>query len=260
VFGVPANQTSISATGANQTPDAIRAALARYSLNSSAGDLSSLIARDYGNIDSPDTNEDATTALAHKLTAEARLTIALGGDNSVTFATARHLQGGLITFDAHHDIREGVSNGSPVRRLIEEAGLDGKRIVQIGINEFSNSPEYSRRAKEYGITVFTREDIARRNPENIIRQAIDIAGPNTHVDFDVDVCDRAFVPGCPASAPGGISAFELRNFANLVTRYKEVRSLDITEIDATADAPDQRTVRLGALLILESAKGLLARE
>lgn len=257
VFGVPANQTSISATGANTTPDAIRAALARYSLNSSAGDLSSLIARDYGNIDSPDANEDATTNLAAQLNEEARLSMALGGDNSITYAVARHLRGGLITFDAHHDIREGVSNGSPVRRLIEEAGLDGKRIVQIGINDFSNSPEYTRRAAEHGITVISREEIAKRSAEDIIRQAIDIAGPNTHVDFDVDVCDRAFVPGCPASAPGGISAFELRNFANLVTRYKEVRSVDITEIDASADAADQRTVRLGALLLLECAKGLL---
>ena len=34
---------------------------------------------------------------------------------------------------------------------------------------------------------------------------------------------------------------------------------DVTEIDATADAPDQRTVRLAALLVLEAAAGLAAR-
>lgn len=259
VFGVPAHSTSISATGANKTPAAIREALQRYSLQSSLGSLATLVARDFGDIEDPDTNEDITSAMAQKLTSEARLTVALGGDNSITFAVARHLQGGLITFDAHHDIREGKSNGSPVRRLIEEAGFDPKRIVQLGINDFSNSPEYSRRAKEWGITVITREDLARRTAEDVIAEALEIAGPNTHVDFDVDVCDRAFVPGCPASAPGGISAFELRNFANLVTRSKNVRSIDITEIDATADAADQRTVRLGALLVLEAAKGLLGR-
>jgi formiminoglutamase len=38
-----------------------------------------------------------------------------------------------------------------------------------------------------------------------------------------------------------------------------VSSLDITEIDALADAPDQRTVRLGALLVLEAAVGLVLR-
>jgi formiminoglutamase len=259
VFGVPAHSTSISATGADKTPAAIREALQRYSLQSSSGDLAGLVARDFGDIEDPDNNEDATSAMAEKLTSEAQLTVALGGDNSITFAVAKHLRGGLITFDAHHDIREGKSNGSPVRRLIEEAGFDPKRIVQLGINDFSNSPEYSRRAKEFGITVISREDLARRSAEDVIAEALEIAGPNTHVDFDVDVCDRAFVPACPASAPGGISAFELRNFANLVTRSKNVRSIDITEIDATADATDQRTVRLGALLVLEASKGVLAR-
>ena len=259
VFGVPANSTSISPTGADKTPAAIREALLRYSLQSSTGDLGTLVARDFGDIADPDSNEGATSELAARLTAESKLTVALGGDNSITFAVAKHLRGGLITFDAHHDIREGVSNGSPVRRLIEEAGFDPKRVVQIGINDFSNSPEYSRRAKALGITVITREDLSRRTPEDVIAQALDISGDDTHVDFDVDVCDRAFVPACPASAPGGISAFELRTFANLVTRSSSVRSIDITEIDATMDAPDQRTIRLGALLILESAKGLLAR-
>jgi arginase family enzyme len=258
VFGVPAHQTSISPTGANETPAAVRAALSRYSLNSSLGDIGTLRASDFGDIEDPDNNEDITSATAQELTQKARLTVAIGGDNSITYAVARHLQGGLITFDAHHDIREGVSNGSPVRRLIDEAGFDPSRIVQIGINDFSNSPEYSRRARELGITVITREEIAKRSAADVIAQALDIAGPNTHVDFDVDVCDRAFVPACPASAPGGISAFELRQFASLVTRSRNVRSIDITEIDATKDSADQRTIRLGALLILEAAKGLLA--
>lgn len=258
VFGVPAHKTSISPTGANKTPAAVREALSRYSLNSALGNLEDLSARDFGDIEAPDENEDLTSATAKTLTDKAKLTVAIGGDNSITFAVARHLQGGLITFDAHHDIREGVSNGSPVRRLIDEAGFDPRRIVQIGINDFSNSPEYSKRARALGITVITREEIAKRSATDIIAQALDIAGPDTHVDFDVDVCDRAFVPACPASAPGGISAFELRQFANLVARSGNVRSIDVTEIDATKDSPDQRTVRLGALLILEAAKGLLA--
>ncbi len=35
--------------------------------------------------------------------------------------------------------------------------------------------------------------------------------------------------------------------------------IDVAEIDASADAPDQRTVRLGALCLLEAASGLAAR-
>jgi formiminoglutamase len=36
--------------------------------------------------------------------------------------------------------------------------------------------------------------------------------------------------------------------------------MDITEIDATADSPDQRTIRLAALLILEASTGVALRK
>jgi arginase family enzyme len=80
-----------------------------------------------------------------------------------------------------------------------------------------------------------------------------------HVDIDMDVCDRSFVPACPAAAPGGISADELRQFAFLVGKASQVVSVDITEIDAMADSADGRTVRLGALTVLELANGLASR-
>jgi len=265
VFGVPAHLTSISETGANHTPQAIRAALQRYSLQSSNGTLESLKAFDFGDVSSPDSpeGEERTTALTNEVLAKSKLAVALGGDNSITYAVARATLangGGLITFDAHHDIRTGVSNGSPVRRLIEEFGLAGNKVVQIGINDFSNSPAYAAKAKEYGIHVISRNDIERRSIKDIIDEALSFLNTNTiHVDFDVDVCDRAFVPACPASAPGGISAYQLRSFAREITSRKEVRSIDLTEIDSTKDTPDQRTVRLAALVILEAAAGLLAR-
>jgi arginase family enzyme len=264
VFGVPAHLTSISPTGANQTPNAIRAALTRYSLNSTYGDLGMLKAFDFGDVSEPDSpeGEERTTTFTNQVLNQARLAIALGGDNSITYAVARatlEQGGGLITFDAHHDIREGISNGSPIRRLIE-AGLPGNKIVQIGINDFSNSPEYSKRAKDYGIHVITRADIERRSAADILAEAFSFIGSGPiHIDFDVDVCDRAFVPACPASAPGGITAYQLREFARLATSNYQVRSMDITEIDSTKDSEDQRTIRLGALLILEAAAGLVAR-
>jgi len=265
VFGVPAHLTSISETGANHTPAAIRAALQRYSLNSQNGSLESLTALDFGDVIQPDSpeGEARTTDLTSLALNHSKLAIALGGDNSITFAVARATLadgGALITLDAHHDIRTGVSNGSPVRRLIEEFGVPGNKIVQIGINDFSNSPEYSRRAKEYGIHVISRTEIAELGVQATVKKALELANAETiHIDFDVDVCDRAFVPATPASAPGGISAFELRTFAREFAKNKSVKSMDITEIDSTKDSEDQRTVRLAALLILEAASGLLAR-
>jgi formiminoglutamase len=91
--------------------------------------------------------------------------------------------------------------------------------------------------------------------------ALRIAGADgpVHVDLDVDVCDRSVVPACPAAAPGGISAYEIRQAARLLAADPRVRGIDITEIDATKDSEDGRTVRLGALLILESIAGFQLR-
>ena len=270
VFGVPAHKTSISKTGAHKTPAAIRKALLRYSTYNATRrlDIATLQANDLGDVKSPDSLEgEQRTSVMASVAAKSRLAVALGGDNSITFAVARGVFGsdlsnaGLITLDAHHDLRDGISNGSPVRRLIE-AGLNPKRIVQIGIADFSNSPAYAQRAQELGIRVIARSELRRRSIEDIWAEAISIAGAGSagvHVDFDVDVCDRAVVPGCPAAAPGGISADELRQFAYLAGWSKLVKSIDITEVDATADAPDGRTVRLAALLLLEAAAGLASR-
>jgi formiminoglutamase len=271
VFGVPAHLTSISPTGADQTPAAIRRALLRYSTYnwSHDVDLAQLVAGDLGDVDLPDSpeGEDRTSSLANLAVSKSKLAVALGGDNSVTYAVTRGAfagdlsRAGLITLDAHHDLRDGISNGSPVRRLIED-GLQGKNVVQIGIADFSNSPAYAARARDFGITVIPRSALRGRSLADVWAEAVSIAGSGTdgiHVDFDVDVCDRAVVPACPAAAPGGISSDELRQFAYLAGKTGSVRSMDITEIDATKDSSDERTVRLGALLILEAAAGLAAR-
>lgn len=261
VLGVPAHRTSISATRADTTPAAVRQALARYSLHAAGADLGVLDAVDLGDVANPDANEDATRAAVTAF--GGRLLVALGGDNSITTAVAQGAGAtGLITLDAHHDLRDGVSNGSPVRRLIED-GLPGERVVQVGIADFSNSPAYAARARDYGITVITRAEVAERGISDVMAQALTIAGAGdaarVHVDLDVDVCDRAVVPGCPAAAPGGLSAYELRQAARIAGADDRVVSVDLTEVDAQADAPDGRTVRLVALCVLEAAAGLLSR-
>ena len=271
LIGVPAWRTSISATGAHATPAAVRAALLRYSTYSAEHgvDLATMRLVDAGDIEEPDGPAGEKRVMTRLANAQPNLgfLIALGGDNSITYSVALGVwgekisQAGLITLDAHHDLRDGETNGSPVRRLIE-AGLAGARVVQIGIADYSNSPEYAARARDLGITVITRASLRTRSMADVISTALAIAGAGggpIHVDLDVDVCDRSVVPACPAAAPGGISADELRQAAFLVAADPRVSSLDITEVDATIDAPDARTVRLAALLVLEAAAGVCVR-
>jgi len=271
IVGVPAHKTSISPTSAHTTPAAVRDALMRYSTYSLTHDvdLSELHAWDAGDVADPDWEEGEARVFARmaELRDAAELLIAIGGDNSITYSVAQGLWGehidraGLITFDAHHDIREGISNGSPVRRLIA-AGLQGTHVVQLGISDFANSPEYAKRAKDYGITVISRDAMRHRPLKDMMDEAIAIAGASggpIHVDVDVDVCDRSVVPACPAAAPGGLSADELRQLVFLAASHPAVTSMDFTEIDASIDSSDQRTVRLAALCILEAATALATR-
>jgi formiminoglutamase len=265
VLGVPAHRTSISPTGASETPAAIRTALARFStwVGSAELDIATVRVLDLGDVVEPDgpEGERATTNEVRQWPDVPLL--ALGGDNSITYAVAHGAYAdGLVTLDAHHDLREGASNGSPVRRLVE-AGLAGSRVVQVGIADFANSAEYAARARALGITVVHRDALGHRPMSDVMAEALDIAGGGeagrVHVDLDVDVCDRAVAPGCPASLPGGISAAQLRAAARAAGVDPRVVSIDITEVDATADAPDQRTVRLAALCLLEVAAGVARR-
>lgn len=277
LLGVPAWRTSLSPTNAHTTPAAVRQALRRYSPalvparqeGRDTVDLGELAVVDAGDIVEPDgpEGEARTRARVAELLERAETVMAVGGDNSLTVATALGAYGdrlataGLVTIDAHYDLRDGVSNGSPVRRLVE-AGLDPRRIVQIGIADFANSAEYARRAAELGITVIHRDELHGRRPAEVMAEALEIAGAAggpVHLDIDVDACDRAVVPGCPASMPGGLAAWELRGLVRAAAGDARVVSADLAEVDASADAPDGRTVRLAALCVLEFLAGVAAR-
>ncbi|WP_449408780.1 agmatinase family protein [Microbacterium maritypicum] len=279
LLGVPTWRTSLSPTGAHATPAAIREALPRYGstlLGPPPIDLDEVLRiADAGDVVEPDGDEGEAAAITRvrELSDASRLVIALGGDNSLTYPVALGSRAtGLITIDAHFDLRDGVSNGTPVRRLVEDAPvaaavgterIDPTRIVQIGIADFANSAAYARRAAEWGIRVITLDEVRRRGIVDVVSEALEIAGagsdPRVHLDIDVDACDRSVAPGCPASVPGGFAAWELRALTRAIATDPRIVSADLAEVDATADAEDARTVRLAALCVLELLAGLAAR-
>lgn len=272
IIGVPTFSTSITPGSTNLTPAAVRDVLPRYSEMSfgprGARNADSLERADFGDIVDPDGNEAGAIADIRAAAARARLLVAIGGDNALTVPVAVGAWGdevdsaGLITVDAHLDVRHGRSNGSPVRRLVDEFGLDPTRIVQIGIAEFANSVDYIEQVQAWGVTVITRDDVERRGVDAVVDQALTIAGVGggpIHVDLDIDACDRSVAPACPASIPGGFTAYEMRRFARRFAGSPAVKSIDLAEVDAAEDAPDGRTVRLTALCVLEALAGVLER-
>jgi len=270
LLGFPVHKSSITPNSCHLAPKAIRNALARYSTYSASSDvdLRELKITDLGDVSGAD-GVNGKKVIAKKVNGlldRYGLLIALGGDNSITYSVTAGLFGdlskvGVITLDAHHDLRDGNTNGSPIWRLIQ-AGLPGKNIVQIGISDFANSKEYSDRAKEAGIFVITRAQLRNKSIADAMKQAFSHLGrgvDHIYVDLDVDVCDRSVAPACPAATPGGISADEIRQAAFLAGANYKVRAVDITEIDPKRDSKDERTVRLAALLVLEIAAGYKTR-
>ena len=268
LVGVSTYLTSVTPRSWHSTPAAVREALERFSTWSyrDGVDLADVVSVvDRGDVFDPD-GEGGTERVASALARDpqAELRIILGGDNAATWHALGALGGdnlgrwGLITLDAHLDLRDGVSNGSPVRQLLA-AGLDGSRVVQVGLADFANSPFYAARAVEAGITVWPRDVVRERGIAAVVDDALALAGADgrpIYVDVDIDVADRAIAPGCPAAVPGGLSADELRTAVRRITSDERVRAIDFTEVDVGRDSDDQRTVRLMALLVLEALAGV----
>ncbi len=141
LLGIPTFATSVTARSTLSAPTAIRLALERYSTWSYSDqvDLAEVLCLvDYGDVRDPD-GDGGAQRVADSLAGmdpSLELRIILGGDNAATWHALRALAGddlsqwGLITLDAHHDLRDGRSNGSPVRQLLDE-GLDARHVVQV---------------------------------------------------------------------------------------------------------------------------------
>ncbi|CAN5357356.1 formimidoylglutamase [soil metagenome] len=280
VVGVPCSVGSISPSNADQTPPAVREALARLSpWDADAGvDLAGLPVADGGDWDVADLPlEEAIAAirghaesLPH-MTADGRMRVHafLGGDNAITRPLLTGLLGsdlervGLLTLDAHHDVRhleDGPRNGTPVRGLLAD-GLPGHNVIQLGLGAFTNSMAYTSWAADHGISALTADEVRARGTAVAVGQALaTLAGhcEVIYVDLDIDVLDVAFAPACPGARPGGLAPSDLLTAARLAGAHPKVAAADLVEVDVTADH-DGRTVMVTAMALLAFAAGVATR-
>lgn len=273
VVGVPSSKASLSPSRADLTPLEVRDRLGRFStFHGEWGvDFGDLTVFDEGNwpVSELDMHEmpAAVFDLARRLPA-APLTLFVGGDNAVTRPLVRSrlnaiARVGVITFDAHHDVRSldsGPSNGTPIRGLVEEDGLPGANVTQIGIHSFANSAPYRRWCEDAGISVVTIDELRRTGIEAAVEAALDRHSDcdRIYVDVDVDVLDSAFAPACPGARPGGLGVRELAAGVRACTHDPRVDAIDFVEVDAAADV-DGRTLDVLAHLILSAAAGYAER-
>lgn len=275
VCGVPVSVGSISPSRADQTPGAVRDALARLSpFDPVTGfDLAKAVAvEDLGDWDLTGLDLvpaiDRARELAGALDRDEAVHVFLGGDNSITRPVVSGLHGpdlsrvAVVTLDAHHDVRhleDGPRNGTPILGLVED-GLPPTNVVQIGIGRFTNSAPYAAWCAMKGIATVTAADVHARGTEPILDQlrehldGVDLV----HLDIDVDVLDVAFAPACPGARPGGLNPDQLFALVTGIARDPRVASADLVEVDATTDH-DGRTVMVTAMTLLAFVAGVAAR-
>lgn len=261
VLGAPYGGASLSGAHCENGPAAIRAALARFSTwdGTRAVSLNAFPVADLGDIAPGATTERTQDLIADAVRAAgASVTVLLGGDNSVTVGGARGVGAdGLLTLDAHHDCREGVSNGSPVRNLIE-GGL--AHVAQIGIAPFANLEANARWAQANGVHVIDAAHVRSQGIARTVEGALGFlsTAQRIFVDVDLDVLDRAFAPGTAAAIPGGLLPSDLHEAAYLLGRCEKVVGMDITELDPTTDSADT-TARAAASVLLHFLAGVAGR-
>ena len=184
-------------------------------------------------------------AVAASMEAHA-VTLLCGGNNAVTRPAVLALgdlkKVGLITLDAHFDMRdtsEGLSNGNPVRTLIED-GLPGANIAQIGLASFANTEAMHRDAKAAGNLVVTIGEVRKDGIDAAIGRALEhVAHCDALViDCDIDVIDRSQFPAAPGARPGGMAAHDFFHAVRRLASDRRVRVIDLTEWDPSLDPTD----------------------
>jgi arginase family enzyme len=252
LVGAPLAAGSVTPGRCDLAPALLRQTLrriGRYDVETGS-ELSALIA-DHGDVDLAGLSiEEATAPISdavHRSASRHQLTLLVGGNNAVTRPGLLVLglpldKLGLITLDAHFDMRdtdEGLSNGNPVRALIED-GLPGANIAQVGLASFANSRKMHEDALAAGNLVVTIGEVRRIGIERAVDRALDHVGhcEGILVDCDIDVIDRSQFPAAPGARPGGMAVHDFFYAVRRLASDPRVRVIDLTEWDPPLDSSD----------------------
>jgi arginase family enzyme len=252
LVGAPLAVGSVTPGRCDFAPELLRQTLrriGRYDVETGR-ELSSLIA-DHGDLDLAELSIEKATApisdAVRRSTESHQLTLLVGGNNAVTRPGVLGLglpleRVGLITLDAHFDMREtdeGLSNGNPVRALIED-GLPGRNIAQIGLASFANSGKMHEDALAAGNLVVTIGEVRRLGIGQAIDRAIDHVAhcEAIVIDCDIDVIDRSQFPAAPGARPGGMAVHDFFHAVRRLASDPRARVIDLTEWDPPLDPTD----------------------
>ena len=187
------------------------------------------------------------------------VTLAVGGDHSVTLPILRGLTSGspvgLIHIDAHTDtwdefMGSRYNHGAPFRRAVEEGLIDPSRTVQIGIRGAQNSMDGWEYSEATGMRVIFMDEVTRMGAEAVAEEARRVVGDGpTYLSFDIDSLDPAFAPGTGTPEVGGLTTIESLTLLRAL-RGVPLMGADVVEVAPPFD-PTGGTSLIAATLLYE---------
>jgi agmatinase len=280
IVGAPFDWGTSHRPGARFGPKAIREADylgpdgSRPHLETGVDPLHSLGVIDIGDVDVVpgyiDESLDAIRSAVTTIAAHGAIPVVLGGDHSITLATAGgvadvlgHGSIALVHFDAHADTADTqygqlIGHGTPMRRLIESGAVPGHRFVQIGLRGYWPPPDTLTWMREQQMRSFFMADIVHRGLDSVVDEAVTLASngaAGVFLSIDIDVVDPGSAPGTGTPEPGGILPRELLDTVHRLGRELSIVGIDVVEVAPAYDSADV-TAALANRVVLEALTGI----
>ena len=211
--------------------------------------------------------EEAQQQLADtvtKLKSKNYFVVCMGGGHDIAYGTYTGIMNfaklksadpkvGIISFDAHFDMREyskGANSGTMFYQIANDCKRDNIKFDYnvIGIQRFSNTKRLFDRAKSFGVTYFLAEDIEKLSDLNI--NPILERNDYIHLTICTDVFHITCAPGVSAPQTFGIWPRQAIRLLDIIAKTKKNLTLEVAEISPRYDY-DDRTSRLVANLIYQ---------
>lgn len=257
IIGIPFDTAVIGRRGCRFGPESVRSSLVFSNVYNPSVDVdlsTDFSITDFGNIDVLVTDTVGTHERVEKVLTEIFNTditpIIIGGDHSLAYPDIKSLinnvdgKVGVINIDTHLDVRHShhgeLSSGTPFRRLMEEPDnpILGKNFVELGISGWLNSRYYMDYCREMGVTVISAREVHRRNIDDVIQQALEIATDGVDalfISFDIDALSLMAAPGTCSPAPEGLTPFQAMEMVWQFGQHPLCRGMDLVEVAPSLD-------------------------
>lgn len=232
---------------------------------------------DYGDAPIEPYSAERSILSVHRMVKEiadaGAIPVIIGGDHSLMYPDVValadvHGKGnvGVVHFDAHFDgvpllFGHYLTNGAPVRRLIDEGWVKGRNFVQIGLNSVKPSGPDMDWMRRNELRFHFVSEIDKLGWPVVLKRALAEArdGPKKiFVSVDLDVLDPVYAPGVGTPEAGGMTIRELFPMLRALAVQNDIVGIEIVELNPLVDQ-SYRTKLVAVRMLRELLTGIAMR-